>query len=98
MCSVEEFMGGSCFGGLCLLGGGHFAGSSYNRCCLALSCSESHRSRSNKLAFADFHVSELPSPTWIAKAQGAFEQQCSDLSHLRETPRKYQLDEEIVKK
>ena len=49
MCSVEEFMGGSCFGGLCLLGGGHLAGSSYTRCCHALTCSESHRSTSNKL-------------------------------------------------
>ena len=49
MCSVEKFMGGSCFGGLRLLGDGHLDGSSYTRCCLPLTCSESHRSRSNKL-------------------------------------------------
>ena len=49
MCSVEEFMGRSCFGGLPLLGGGHLTGSSYTRCCLAQTGSESHRSRSNKL-------------------------------------------------
>ena len=49
MCSVDEFMGRSCFGGLRLLGGGHLTGSSYTRCCLAVTGSESDRSRSNKL-------------------------------------------------
>ena len=52
MCSVEELRGGSHFGGLDLLGREQFAGSSYTRCCLALTCSESHRSRSSKLGLS----------------------------------------------
>ena len=59
MYSVEEFIGGCCFGGLRLLGVGHFAGSLYTRCCLALTSSESHQSKSNRLGLGLQKLREL---------------------------------------
>ena len=56
MYKVKEFMGGSSFGGLRLLGGRHFAGSSYARCCLALTSVQVKQVRpSLTFMFLNFH-------------------------------------------